>query len=449
MAERPAATVDVASGRMPAPSRSLERIFPRQTDAARAKQMQGAWVVFLDRMATATSRVLDDGGPPSEIAHVLTEMVREWFRVNAVTLTDYELRRLVIELLELHSRARYASGRLPLEASPSNLVSLPMRESALPTALSSRAVSSSAQDLIERLWADPSIDAILVDGPGAVLIERNGVIELSTEAFRDDAHLDEIAIERARRSTPDGQAVSAIADFRMNDGAVGMVIFPPVAPRGPVIAVRREEAATTTFERLVARGAMSQTMADLLGLAVRCRLNILISGPASATAGWLGAVGRACDAAARIVSVAREPDLSWTTAGSVALVVPSSTESGVRYPSLIAAGARLRPDFLLLKDIHAEDMPALFDRLSHGDRGIVASMVPGAIARGLEPSFDLSLRLDRAADGVCRVLVMQDAAGAAVFVHDQGRFVRRAGNPGFGDALRAAGQGEALLTILG
>lgn len=481
-AERPAAASGVTAVRPPDAPRSLDRIFPQQTDVPRARRMQDTWRAFSDQMGPVVSGVLDGGGLPSEIAHVLTEMVQNCFRTSGVTLTSYELRRLVIELLELHSRARHASPRpLPeesdsvvsftaepvtpapgvddppgaavpeavCEAPPSTLASLPIRESIAPQAAPVvAATASSPQNPINRLWADRSIDAILIYGPGAVFVERNGVVELSTEVFRDGAHLEEIAAELVRRSTSAGHPVSAIADFQMDDGAAGTVIFPPAAARGPVIVVRRDDAATMTFERLVARGAMCQAMANLLRLAVQCRLNILISGPASATTGWLGAVGRACDASARIVSVAREQDLSWTTPGRVELVVPPLAESGVGYPSLIAAGARLRPDLLLLKDVDADDMPALFDRLSHGDRGIVASMTPGPTARRLEPSFDLCLRLDRDADGVCRALVLQDAAGVPVFIHDQGQFVRRTGDPTFGAAVRAAGYGGALLAIL-
>ena len=128
---------------------------------------------------------------------------------------------------------------------------------------------------LDRIWADPSIRAVFVNGPAAIHVERNGVLEPSPERFRDQAHLAELVGRLVRR--PSSDAVL----FRLRDGGEGMVIFPPAAPAGPVLVLRRGEPGNATFERLIAAGTLAASMADLLRIAARCRLNMLVVGPES------------------------------------------------------------------------------------------------------------------------------------------------------------------------
>ena len=126
---------------------------------------------------------------------------------------------------------------------------------------------------IDRIWADRSIRAVFVNGPAAIYVERNGVLEASPERFRDQAHLAELVGRLVRRPSPDAVL------FRLRDGGEGMVIFPPAAPAGPVLVLRRGEPGNATFERLIAAGTLDPSMADLLRIAARCRLNMLMVGP--------------------------------------------------------------------------------------------------------------------------------------------------------------------------
>ena len=103
---------------------------------------------------------------------------------------------------------------------------------------------------IDRIWADPSIRAVFVNGPAAIHVERNGVLEASPERFRDRAHLAELVGRLVRRPSPDAVL------FRLRDGGEGMVIFPPAAPAGPVLVLRRGEPGNATFERLIAAGTL-------------------------------------------------------------------------------------------------------------------------------------------------------------------------------------------------
>jgi Flp pilus assembly CpaF family ATPase len=486
--------------------------------------MQGTWRSFCTDMDGAVRATLGPGRSPPEIAYAIGELVHNYFRTRGLTLTSYELRRLVAELLERHAGAREQgeqaqSGGLvsfaaepaatpwagddpaePLpavavsafEAPPSALVSLRPREAAefdwllarvieaarprllpvegrrLAREAERRAVDAAIDEvlheqeeappaqtrqrlamaalselcgagLIDRLWADRSVAALFVNGPKAVFVERHGVIEPAAETFRDEAHLFEL-MGRLVRRPPTGAV-----EFKLRDGGSGTLIFPPVAPAGPVLALRRGEPGLATLEQLVSLGALAPPMADLLRLAARARLNVLVSGAeGSGKTPLLAAVARAFDGAARVVTLARHRHFRWTAPTKVELV---ASPGGASYQTLLAAAERLRSDLLVLDSLEVEDIAALAERLRRGEQGTLAA-VAGVLAAGLARSVDLVARLERGRDGRFRVVSLEDATGAAIFVQEGGRFLRRTVEPAFSAILRERGYEAALASIL-
>src|SRR4051812_9953322 len=97
--ERP----DTIGGGKPSGGRSLDRIFPLQADPTRGRQMQETWLAFCSEMGGAVRAALDKSSSPAEIAYAIGELVHNTFRTRGVTLTSFELRRLVVEVLDLQS----------------------------------------------------------------------------------------------------------------------------------------------------------------------------------------------------------------------------------------------------------------------------------------------------------------------------------------------------------
>lgn len=516
--ERPSAT----AGEMPSGARSLDWIFPLPGDATRGRQMQETWQTFCGGMDGAIRALLDKSRSPPEIAYAIGELVHNYFRTRGVTLTSFELRRLVAEVLLLQrqvpespppdlelvvftaepaANAKPWSGdepapptpRVPdstFQAPPSPLVELPVRDTVSPDGLLAtvvararvrlktgvdRATAREAIDavvadlpaegrerlallalseicglgLIDRLWADRSIQAVVVNGPDAVFVERNGALVPAQERFRDRAHLLDV-VSRLARLPPSG-----IADFRLRDGSEGTVVMPPAAPSGPVLFLRRGEPGAATFERLIASEMLDRPIADLLRIAVRCRLKMLIAGPeGSGKTALLAAIARDFGSA-RTVTVARHRAFGWPSPSKVELAVPSDGAGGASFSALLAAGVRLRPDFLLVDSAEAPDLPALGAALgtapgaalSRGERASVVA-IPEAMAAALESRVDLIVRLGRARDGLFHVVSVTDSSGGRLFGYENGRFHRGTAQPSFAGRVQDAGYGEALSAAL-
>ena len=506
--ERPDAT---AGDERRAP-RSLDEIFPLRGDVTRGRQMQETWRAFGAEMEDAVRTALDASRSPPEIAYAIGGIVHNYFRTRGVTLTSYELRRLVGELLALRQRAEPAAplvtftagpadaetawtGDEPgtpgpvvpdvvFEGPPSRLVDLAPRDSdaallaavtarararlattsegSFPRAAAASAIDAALGELfqgeperrdrlarlalselcgmgpIDRIWADRSVRAVFVNGPAAIYVERNGAIEPSPERFRDQAHLSEVVGRLARRSS------SGAVPLRLRDGGEGMVIFPPAAPAGPILVLRRGEPGNATFERLIAARTLDRPMADLLRIAACCRLNVLVVGPeGSGKTALLAALARDVSSV-RVVTLARHREFRWPQASKVELIVPSDAA----FAPLLAAAARLQPDLLIVDPVRRTDAPALAELLSVGGRGTMAALEPQAMGGVSRMAVDLVVRLGRRDDGLLGVVGMDDASGAPILIHEAGRFHRRTNAPSFAGRVHKAGYGAALSSAL-
>jgi pilus assembly protein CpaF len=285
---------------------------------------------------------------------------------------------------------------------------------------------------IDRLWSDPTVRAVFVNGPKSVFVERDGAQHAVPEVFRDEAHLLELVTRLV------GRPESGMADFRLRDGSTGFVIFPPAAPSGPVLTMRRAEPGQATLDGLISSGLLDKPVAELLRLGARSRLNMLVTGPRGCgKTAVLAAIVRDLDGGQRVVTVASHRQFAGPMPSKVELVAPSPAA----FAALIAAGARMEPGLLVLDAVRLEDVAALSERLLRGQPGTLAAVGPEAMSPALARSADLVVYLDRGDDGMFGVTSVEDSVRAPVFG-------RGTAAPAFAAAVRERGHGDALAEVL-
>src|SRR3954471_20517378 len=95
---------------------------------------------------------------------------------------------------------------------------------------------------LEALLRDPAVDEVMVNGPGAVWVERAGRVEPTGVSFAGEGELRH-AIERIL--APLGRRVDEaepLCDARLPDGSRVNGVIPPIAVSGPVLKIRRVRA---------------------------------------------------------------------------------------------------------------------------------------------------------------------------------------------------------------
>lgn len=373
--------------------------------------------------------VLDGSRSPPEIAYAIGETIRNYFRTRGLALTGLELRRLVAELFDRHwpPSSLVAFARESVCDNPWTGSEATKSSPALPERIfggrPSRLVRFDLSELyglglIDRLWADRSVEAVFVNAFDAIWIERSGRgqgrgrIERARETFRDQAHLLEL-VSRLARPTPSG-----VVHIRLRDGSEGTVVFPPAVPAGPTLVLRRGQPGHATFDRLVAAEMLSWPMADLLRLAVRSRLNILVIGPErSGKTAMLAAILRDLGDSRRIVTLSRHRAFNWPSVAKIELVASNGAKDP-RFAALAETIPLLQPDVVVLDSAEQEDAAALAALLSWSGRGVVAALVPEAASSAVTAKADLLVQLGRASDGLFRAVALSDSGGTPIFAFD-------------------------------
>jgi pilus assembly protein CpaF len=131
---------------------------------------------------------------------------------------------------------------------------------------------------IQPLLDDGTVSEVMVNGPHAVFVERQGKVEEVNRRFLDNAHVMRII---NRIIAPLGRRLDEampMVDARLPDGSRVNAIIPPVSVTGPCITIRKFSREPYTTDDLVRFGTFTDQMCDFLRACVEARLNILVAG---------------------------------------------------------------------------------------------------------------------------------------------------------------------------
>lgn len=225
---------------------------------------------------------------------------------------------------------------------------------------------------LEALLADDSVSDVLVDGPGPVVVERGGRLE-STSVILDRGQILR-AVERlvsplglrADRSHP-------IVDARLADGTRVAVVLDPVAPDGPLLALRRHGAETLSLERFT-----SGPVAALLRAAVQRGDNIVVYGATGAGKTTLvNTLGSEIPANERVVVIEDTAELRLSGSRTVRMEARAGNSDGagrVDMGRLVRTALRLRPDRIVVGEVRGGEAADMVWALSTGHRGSMSTV---------------------------------------------------------------------------
>jgi pilus assembly protein CpaF len=231
---------------------------------------------------------------------------------------------------------------------------------------------------LEPLLEDPTISDILVNTHSQVYVERKGMLELTSVAFRDNGHLmriiDKIVSQVGRRvdeSTP-------MVDARLADGSRVNAIIPPLAVDGPLLSIRRFATDRLMPPDLVERRSLSPGMMELLEAAVRARLNLVISGgTGSGKTTLLNALSAFISPKERIITIedAAELQLKQPHVARLETRLPNLEGQGaVRQRELLINCLRMRPDRIICGEVRGEEALDMLQAMNTGHEGSLTTV---------------------------------------------------------------------------
>ena len=231
---------------------------------------------------------------------------------------------------------------------------------------------------LEALLQDDSISDIMVNGPSRVFIERAGKVVLSAVRFRDVQHLTNICQRIAAAVGRRVDESSPMVDARLKDGSRVNIVLPPLALDGPSVSIRKFGKKTIDFARLIEFGAITPPVAEVLQIAARCRLNIVISGgTGSGKTTLLNALSRLIDAGERVVTVEDAAELQLQQPHVVRLETrpPSLEGKGeITQRDLVRNALRMRPDRIIIGEVRGSEAFDMLQAMNTGHDGSMSTI---------------------------------------------------------------------------
>jgi len=231
---------------------------------------------------------------------------------------------------------------------------------------------------LQPLLDDPTISDILVNGPDDIWVDRFGCLEKTTTRFDDQAHIMRILGRIIALQGRHIEEATPFVDTRLPDGSRLHATLPPLSTTGPIIAIRRARNIPFRMEHLEAGGTLNSAMSRFLQLAVRCGLNILISGGAAAgKTTLLNVLSRFIPPEERLVSIEETAELHLDHPHVISLEARMPNIDGrgeVTLRTLVRNALRMRADRIIVGEVRGPEVIDMLQAMNLGHRGSLTTV---------------------------------------------------------------------------
>lgn len=233
-------------------------------------------------------------------------------------------------------------------------------------------------DILQELIEDPSITEIMVNGPGTIFIEKDGVIYPSDRSFESKQKLEDVVQQIVAHSNRIINEANPIVDSRLADGSRVNIVLSPVAIEGPIITIRKFPNKPITMERLIELEAISTEVANYLEQLVKAGYNIIISGgTGSGKTTFLNVLSNFIPSTERIITIEDSAELQIRNISNlVRLEVRNANSEGsneVTIRDLIKTSLRMRPDRIIVGEVRDAAAIDMLQALNTGHDGSLST----------------------------------------------------------------------------
>lgn len=276
--------------------------------------------------------------------------------MNLDNVADRVHRRLLDEEIELQRIDTLISEEAPLL--------LPDARAQLHRQVVSRVVGLG---VLDQFFDDDGVSEIMINGPGAVWVERAGAVEVSDVEI-GSGELDRL-VERVL--APVGRAIDPLrpwVDAALADGSRINIVAAPIAVDGPYVTIRR-----FAVDRPPLSDFASGSMLEMLHSLVLDEATVLISGGTGAgKTSLLNALAGELPDTCRIVTVEDTAELDLGLTHVVRLEGRPAGSEGVgmvAMADLVRTALRMRPDRLIVGEVRGPEAFDLLQAFNTGHRG--------------------------------------------------------------------------------
>ncbi|WP_373851921.1 CpaF family protein [Bradyrhizobium sp.] len=288
------------------------------------------------------------------------------------------------------------------------------------------------------LLLDETINDIMINGPSSVYVERSGRLERVAVRFRDNDHIAQVAQKIAAQVGRRVDESSPMVDCRLPDGSRVNIILPPLSVHSPCISIRKFPSRRLNIVGMIENGSMTPAIGQLLEIASRCRLNVLVSGgTGSGKTTLLNAMSQFIDHSERVVTIEDAAELQLQQPHVISLETrpPSLEGTGqVTQRDLLWNALRMRPDRIVVGEVRGAEAFDMLQAMNTGHDGSISTVHANstrdaltrvenmvqmgqvnlptrAIRTQIVAALDLIVQVERMRDGQRRIVQVSEVIG--------------------------------------
>ena len=293
-------------------------------------------------------------------------------------------------------------------------------------------------DVLQELIEDESVTEIMVNGPEAIFIERDGKLEKWEKSFTSQEKLEDVIQQIAGRCNRVINESMPIVDARLENGARVNAVISPVALNGPILTVRRFPDRPVTMEKLISLGSLPRQCAEFLASLVKARYSMIIGGgTGSGKTTFLGALSNYIPKDERLITIEDNAELKIQGVENLVRMEAkmANMEGGasITIRDLIRTALRMRPDRIIVGEVRGEEAVDMLQALNTGHEGSLSTAHANsardmlsrletmtlmgmdlpleAIRRQIASGVDILIHLGRLRDKSRKVLEIREVCG--------------------------------------
>lgn len=274
-------------------------------------------------------------------------------------------------------------------------------------------------DVLQELLDDNSVTEIMVNGPDAIFVERNGVLSKWNKSFTSKEKLEDVIQQIVGKCNRVVNESMPIVDARLENGARVNAVIAPVALNGPILTIRRFPDKPITMEKLISLGSLTEECAVLLKKLVQARYSMIIGGgTGSGKTTFLGALSNYIPKEERIITIEDNAELKLQGIANLVRLeakmanVEGGVSIGIR--DLIKSALRMRPDRIVVGEVRGGEAVDMLQALNTGHDGSLSTAHANS-------SRDMLSRLETmtlmGVELPLEAIRMQIASGVDILIH--------------------------------
>lgn len=233
---------------------------------------------------------------------------------------------------------------------------------------------------LQPLWQEPSITEVIVNGPSDVFVERSGLlIKARGACFRSQEHLLDVCQRILAPLNRKLDVKDPLADGRLPDGSRVNVVHYAIAPKGPLLTIRRFPEANRSLADLVDLGSMTQEMACLMAWLIQTKASsLVVGGTGTGKTTLLNALSAAIPREERVVTIEDSLELRLHPESHVAALearpADAAGQNAVPIRDLVKNALRMRPDRIIVGEVRGAEALNMLEACNTGHEGSMSTV---------------------------------------------------------------------------